>query len=92
VNFARIFEENCYNNGVVPIKLSEAEIQEIDKALTNDTEVEIDVIEQVLNIGAKTYKFNLDELKKEFILRGGFMKFLDAKVPKIKEWALAENK
>jgi len=86
VNFARIFEENCYNNGVVPIKLSEAEIQEIDKALTNDTEVEIDVIEQVLSIGAKTYKFNLDELKKEFILKGGFMKFLDAKVPKIKEW------
>ncbi len=83
-SFARIFEENCYNNGLVPVKLGQAEIEEIAKA---GGEVEIDVIKQVLKAGGKEYKFELDELKKEFILKGGFMKFLEAKVPKIKEWA-----
>lgn len=83
VNFARIFEENCYNNALVPVKLTEAEVKEI---AAFDGEVEIDVDAQILKAG-KEYKFELDELKKEFILKGGFMKFLDNKVPEIKEWA-----
>jgi len=84
VNFARIFEENCYNNGLVPVKLTEAEVMEIAAA---NSEVEIDVDAQVLKCAGKEYKFDLDELKKEFILKGGFMKFLDARVPQIKQWA-----
>lgn len=83
-SFARIFEENCYNNGVVPVKLTIAQIEEIAKT---GSEIEIDVEAQVLNCAGKSYKFELDELKKEFILKGGFMKFLEAKVPKIKQWA-----
>lgn len=86
VSFARIFEENCYNNGVVPIKLSEAEITEIAAKLKDDTELKIDVTNQILNLANKAYKFDLDELKKEFILKGGFMKFLEGKVPKIQAW------
>ena len=88
-SFARIFEENCYNNAVVPVKLTEAEIKEIAAA---DTDIEIDVINQTLSCNGKEYKFELDELKKEFILKGGFMKFLETKVPKVKEWATAANK
>ncbi len=88
-SFARIFEENCYNNGLVPIKLSEAEIKEIAES---SSEIEIDVIKQELIANGKSYKFELDELKKEFILQGGFMKFLDAKVPEIKTWAQAAGK
>jgi len=91
VNFARIFEENCYNNGLVPIRLSEHEIVEIAKSLKNEDEMQIDVAEQVLTVASKSYKFELDELKKEFILKGGFMKFLDAKVPMIKEWLIAKS-
>lgn len=86
VNFARIFEENCYNNGLVPVKLTEAEVKEIAAA---NAEIEIDVDKQILKTAGKEYKFDLDELKKQFILKGGFMKFLDAKVPEIKQWAQA---
>ncbi len=93
-SFARIFEDNCYNNGIVPIKLTETEIQEI-AAIADGATISVDVINQTLgvyrsNLGkppTKIYKFELDELKKEFILKGGFMKFLDAKVPAIKAWA-----
>ncbi len=86
LNFARIFEENCYNNALVPIKLTKAEIDELAK-VTGD--IDIDVEAQTLTAAGKVYKFALDPLKKEFILKGGFMKFLDAKVPKIKAWAQA---
>jgi len=85
VSFARIFEENCYNNAVVPIKLTNQEVLEIaNNAKTHD--ITIDVDNQVLSCGGKDYNFELDELKKEFILKGGFMKFLDSKVPQIKAW------
>lgn len=83
VSFARIFEENCYNNGLVPVILSEAEVQEI---ASGSGLIEIDVLDQKLYANGKTYSFHLDELKKEFILKGGFMKFLEAKVPSIKTW------
>lgn len=86
-SFARIFEENCYNNALVPVTLTITEIEEIAKF---NGEIEIDVEAQILKAGFKDYKFELDSLKKEFILKGGFMKFLDAKVPKIKKWAAAK--
>ena len=91
-SFARIFEENCYNNGVVPVKLTVEEIEEINQATNDETSLELDVETQILTVAGKEYKFELDELKKEFILKGGFMKFLDAKVPGIKEWATTNSK
>ena len=88
-SFARIFEDNCYNNGIVPVKLTEAEINEIANA---NAEISVDAVAQTLTCAGKTYKFELDALKKEFILKGGFMKFLEAKVPDVKKWAAAAGK
>ena len=45
-SFARIFEENCYNNGLVPVKLKPEEIEKLFK----QSECEIDVINQTLKI------------------------------------------
>lgn len=85
-SFARIFEENCYNNAVVPVKLTEEQIQEIAAAVGDSGDIEIDVENQELKAAGKSYKFELDELKKQFILKGGFMKFLESKVDVIKSW------
>jgi 3-isopropylmalate/(R)-2-methylmalate dehydratase small subunit len=90
VSFARIFEENCYNNAVVPIKLTQEEVLEIANN-SKQSDIFIDVDAQVLSCAGKKYKFELDELKKEFILKGGFMKFLDSKVPLIKDWLAQAN-
>lgn len=86
LSFARIFEENCYNNGIVPVKLNR---DQIDAIAASGLQIELDVEKQQLTCAGKTYDFELDELKKQFILKGGFMKFLEAKVPKIKSWALS---
>lgn len=83
ISFARIFEENCYNNGIVPVKLTENEIEKLLK----ETECEIDVINQNVKISSgEEFKFDLDPLKKEFILKGGFLKYLASKVDIVKKW------
>ncbi len=81
-SFARIFEENCYNNGLVPVKLKADEIEKLFKC----TECEINVLEETVKANNDIFNFALDPLKKEFILQGGFLKFMDSKVAKVKEW------
>ena len=82
VSFARIFEENCYNNGLVPVKLKPEEVEKLFK----ENECNIDVVNQTLKTKDETYKFDLDPLKKEFLLKGGFLKFMETKVNKVKNW------
>ena len=82
-SFARIFEENCYNNGLVPIKLKAEEIEKLFK----ENECEIDVINQTVETPrGGVFTFELDPLKKEFILRGGFLKFMESKISEVREW------
>lgn len=82
-SFARIFEENCYNNGLIPVKLESHEVE----LLFKENECEIDVINQkVKTKNGKEFNFKLDLLKKEFILKGGFLKFMASKVDKVKKW------
>ena len=82
-SFARIFEENCYNNGLVPVKLKSEEVEKLFK----ESECTIDVVKQTLETPQQgVFTFDLDPLKKEFILKGGFLKFMEGKVSKVKEW------
>ncbi len=81
-SFARIFEENCYNNGLIPVRLNSEEIE----ALFKEVECEIDVVNQRVKTSHCTISFELDPLKKEFLLKGGFLKFMESKVSKIKTW------
>ncbi len=81
-SFARIFEENCYNNGLVPVKLKPEEIEKLFK----ETDCEIDVVNQNVKIKNEVFNFDLDPLKKEFILKGGFLRFIESKVSKVKTW------
>lgn len=82
-SFARIFEENCYNNGLVPVTLKQEEIY----ILFKEQDCEIDVVAgKVKTSSGKVFNFELDPLKKEFILKGGFLKFMAEKVPKVKIW------
>ena len=82
-SFARIFEENCYNNGLVPVKLKPEEAEK----LFTESECTIDVVKQIVETPHRdVFTFELDPLKKEFILKGGFLKFMEGKVSKVKSW------
>lgn len=82
-SFARIFEENCYNNGLVPVKLTPTEVDKVFKSEA----CSIDVINQKLKLSSgEEFSFELDPLKKQFILKGGFLKYMESKVSDIKTW------
>lgn len=84
-SLARIFHENCYNNGVVPAIVEDAAA--IEACLAAAT-LEIDVVNETISAnGREIARFALDPLRKEFILRGGFMDYLATKVDTVREWA-----
>ncbi len=72
-SFADIFYNNCFKNGILPIKLSEEQVEELFQRthkhkgyeLTVDLEAKTIVDEHGLNIS-----FDLDEHRRQFLLLG----------------------
>ncbi len=85
-SFARIFHENAYNNGVVPVILPQETVDELMGART----IAIDVERETLRAdGGAPIAFALDPLRKQFVLGGGFLKYLHAKIPAVRAWEAA---
>ena len=85
-SFARIFHENAYNNGVVPVVLPQETVDELMGART----ISIDVDNETLRAdGGETIAFALDPLRKQFVLGGGVLKYLAAKIPSVRAWEAA---
>jgi 3-isopropylmalate/(R)-2-methylmalate dehydratase small subunit len=85
-SFARIFHENAYNNGVVPVILPQETVDELMQART----IAIDVAGETLRAdGGETISFALDPLRKQFVLGGGVLKYLHAKIPAVRAWEAA---
>lgn len=71
-SFADIFHNNCFKNGILPIKLTEAECDEIlakglDKPYTMEVNLEA---QSVTGEDGIVYKFNIDSYYKETLLNG----------------------
>jgi 3-isopropylmalate/(R)-2-methylmalate dehydratase small subunit len=82
-NFARIFLENAYTNGLVPVALSEENVAicAVSETLT------VDVVEQTVTVqSGECFSFPLDPLRKTFLLGGGYLEFLHSKIPAITAW------
>jgi len=81
-SFARIFNENAYTNGVVPIVLPKEHVE----TLRGFDRVRIDVAGQVVEAGEHRFAFELDPLRKAFVLEGGFMEYLAKKIDAVRAW------
>ncbi|HTX56863.1 MAG TPA: hypothetical protein VMD47_07145 [Candidatus Acidoferrales bacterium] len=87
-SFARIFLENAYNNGIVPVALAPEAVRECGLCVS----LEIDVTEEVVHTDRGTrHAFALDPLRKTFLSNGGYLKYLDGKIPLIRAWAAARS-
>jgi 3-isopropylmalate dehydratase small subunit len=85
-SFARIFLENAYNNAIVPIVIDPAQLA----AFAAATHGEIDVEAETIRIdGSEPIAFQLDALRKAFIVGGGFLPYLAAKIPTVRAWEAA---
>jgi 3-isopropylmalate/(R)-2-methylmalate dehydratase small subunit len=85
-SFARIFLENAYNNAIVPIVIDPAQLDRFAAA----KQATIDVDNQTVRLdGGEPIRFELDELRKAFIVGGGFLPYLASKIDKVRQWEAA---
>lgn len=70
-SFADIFYANCINIGIVPVKLSEAEIEQLFQ-LTNSAEQQmtVNLSEQTVSVAEHSFTFSLDEFHKYCLEQG----------------------
>ncbi len=73
-SFADIFYNNCFKNGILPIKLDESEVTKLQKAAENSLSFTIDLENQKISYFDKNMNhevsFELDKAKKTSLLEG----------------------
>ena len=73
-SFADIFYNNCFKNGILPIKLDESEVTKLQKAAENSLNFIIDLENQKISYFDKNINhevsFELDKAKKTSLLEG----------------------
>lgn len=66
-SFADIFYNNCFKNGILPIKLDS---QSIEKLFKNPSEMEVDLKNQTITTDDITIPFEIENYRKKTLLEG----------------------
>ncbi len=67
-SFADIFYNNCFKNGILPVRLKP---DEIDHLFNNeDVDIEIDLATQLVVAGGRNRHFEIDAFRKKLLLEG----------------------
>ena len=69
-SFADIFYNNCFKNGILPIKIDDKIIVELAEYSKRKEEIEISLDKQEIKYGNKVSKFELDAFKKKCLMEG----------------------
>ena len=69
-SFADIFFNNCFKNGILPIKLSEDKINLLVDDSMKGIEFEVNLIDQLIIIKDKELPFDVDVINKDCLIRG----------------------
>jgi 3-isopropylmalate/(R)-2-methylmalate dehydratase small subunit len=69
-SYADIFYNNCFKNGILPIKIDEEKIKQISEYSLRKEEIKIDLNEQKIIFGNNEINFDLDQFKKKCLLEG----------------------
>jgi len=71
-SFADIFYNNCFKNGILPVILSEAEVEQIFSLIANNSaqEMVIDLPKQSIAFAESCFNFELDDFRKFCLLEG----------------------
>ena len=69
-SYADIFYNNCFKNGILPIKIDEDKIKQISEYSIRKEEIKIDLNEQKIIFGNNEIKFDLDQFKKKCLIEG----------------------
>ena len=69
-SYADIFYNNCFKNGILPIRLDEKIILQLAEYSNRKKEIEVDLEEQVVKFGNEIINFEVDGFKKKCLLEG----------------------
>jgi 3-isopropylmalate/(R)-2-methylmalate dehydratase small subunit len=67
-SFADIFYNNCFKNGILPVRLKPDEVDYLFK--NEDLDIEIDLAKQLVVAGGRKMHFEIDEFRKKLLLEG----------------------
>ena len=82
-SFADIFYNNCFKNGILPIKLEEKKVLELSEYSKRKEEIEVNLEKQEIISGNKLTKFEIDSFKKKCLIEG--LDDIDLSMEKIRE-------
>ena len=69
-SFADIFYNNCFKNGILPIKIDDKVVLELAEYSKRKEEIEINLEKQEISYGNKVIKFQVDAFKKKCLIEG----------------------
>lgn len=70
-SFADIFHNNCFKNGILPIKLPVSEVEELlAVGAASPLETEVNLEAQTVTANGKVYNFEIDPYYKQMLLNG----------------------
>lgn len=69
-SFADIFYNNCFQNGILPLKLPQAEVDQLMEDAKAGRDITVDLEAQTVRAGNKQFSFTLDPFRRECLLKG----------------------
>ena len=69
-SFADIFYNNCFKNGILPIKIDEQLVLELAEYSKRKEVVDVNLENQEIRFGNKAVKFDIDTFKKKCLMEG----------------------
>ena len=102
-SFADIFYNNCFKNGILPIKINDQVVIELADYSKRKEEIEISLEKQEIKYGNKITKFEVDAFKKKCLMEGlddialsmekiGRIDEYEKKLQSSKPWILNDDK
>ena len=102
-SFADIFYNNCFKNGILPIKINDQVVVELADYSKRKEEIEISLEKQEIKYGNKITKFEVDAFKKKCLMEGlddialsmekiGRIDEYERKLQSSKPWILNDDK
>ena len=69
-SFADIFYNNCFKNGILPVKIDELSVLELAEYSKRKEEIDVNLENQEIKFGNKSIKFDIDAFKKKCLMEG----------------------
>ncbi len=70
-SFGEIFYNNCFKNGVLPIQLTENEVEQLFQLCERETlKLTVNLHDKTVSAGNYVYHFDIDEFRQDCLLKG----------------------